>query len=224
MSDLLGTLWRRLIEFGFRLLYNELAWTYDLVSWIVSLGQWRAWQRAGLEFLTGRRVLELAHGPGHMLLALERAGFQAVGFDLSPFMGRLAGRRLRKADVPVPLVRGRAERLPFAGESFDSILATFPTAFIAQPETIAALYRALRPGGRLVIVPEARLTRRSPLHRLIDWLFAITGQRQGPVREHASSPLWSEVGELFQAAGFDVALQNVSLPKSQVWVVVAEKD
>ena len=30
--------WRRLLQFGFRLLYREMAFTYDWVSWIVSLG------------------------------------------------------------------------------------------------------------------------------------------------------------------------------------------
>ena len=30
--------WWSLIRFGFRLLYNEMAFTYDTVSWVVSLG------------------------------------------------------------------------------------------------------------------------------------------------------------------------------------------
>ncbi len=36
-------LWVGLIKFGFRLLYQEMAWTYDWVSWLVSLGEWRRW-------------------------------------------------------------------------------------------------------------------------------------------------------------------------------------
>ena len=30
---------RRLLLFFFGLLYNQLAWTYDLVSWTVSIGR-----------------------------------------------------------------------------------------------------------------------------------------------------------------------------------------
>ena len=66
--------WWALVTFGFRLLYNEMAFTYDWVSWIVSLGQWRAWQRSALEHITappGTRVLELAHGTGNMQIDLR---------------------------------------------------------------------------------------------------------------------------------------------------------
>ena len=50
-------LWVTLVRFGFRLLYYELAWTYDLVSWLVSLGEWVRWHRAGLPFVQGPNVL-----------------------------------------------------------------------------------------------------------------------------------------------------------------------
>ena len=72
----------------FHLLYNQMAWTYDLVSWTVSVGQWRSWQRASLPYLRGRRILEVAHGTGNLLLDLVSLGFQPVGLDLSPTMGR----------------------------------------------------------------------------------------------------------------------------------------
>ncbi|MER3543218.1 MAG: hypothetical protein C4311_01115 [Chloroflexota bacterium] len=64
-----------LLRSAFRLLYNELAWTYDWVSQAVSLGQWRSWQRASLARLRGPRVLEVAHGTGDLLLDLAEAGF-----------------------------------------------------------------------------------------------------------------------------------------------------
>lgn len=200
-----------------------MAWSYDLVSWVVSMGQWREWQIAGLAFLTGRDILELAHGPGHMLVEMVAADFHVTGFDLSPAMSRMAQQRLRKAGLKVPLVRGRAESLPFAPAVFDSILATFPAQFIVMPQTLAALYRVLRPGGRLVIVPEARLTSRSPLTRFIEFLFAITGQRQAAAENHAPSALWQRARERFETAGFTVTIKQVELEKSIVTVVVAEK-
>jgi ubiquinone/menaquinone biosynthesis C-methylase UbiE len=78
------TLWRRLLRFGFRLLYNELAFTYDMVSAVVSLGAWRCWTRAALRQLASDGlILELAHGTGNLQLDLAAAGRRSVGFDLS---------------------------------------------------------------------------------------------------------------------------------------------
>ncbi|MEP7357866.1 MAG: methyltransferase domain-containing protein, partial [Anaerolineales bacterium] len=113
---------RRFLQFSFGLLYNQFAWTYDLVSWMVSAGQWRSWQRAALPFLRGRRVLEIAHGTGNLLLDLVSLGFQPIGLDLSPAMGRLAARKLKRRlgqpTLPVPLLRASVAALPFAADSF----------------------------------------------------------------------------------------------------------
>jgi ubiquinone/menaquinone biosynthesis C-methylase UbiE len=215
--------WYRLIRIGFRLLYNELAWTYDTVSWFVSLGQWRDWQQVALPFLKGRQILELAHGPGHMLVALRLAGHEVVGADLSPAMGRLAKKRLDSQELHVPLVRAAAQDLPFASRCFDSALATFPTEFIAESRTIAALYRVLRPGGRLVIVPEARLTGGDPLTSIIEWLYTVTGQRQGFDGSEEPSALWPGVAEQLAHAGFDPSIEQVDLGRSLVTLILAEK-
>lgn len=203
-----------LLRFAFRLLYNELAWTYDWVSQAVSLGQWRSWQRAALARLRGPRVLEVAHGTGDLLLDLADAGFQPVGLDLSPAMGRLARRKLRRHGRNVPLVRGRAQALPFTSESFPSIVTTFPTEFILDPRSLDEFRRVLMPGGRLVVVAEARLTGQGVAVRFLEWLYAVTGQR-GP---------WPPDPEaLFPEMGFDFTVEVDRLPRSEVALVVAEK-
>lgn len=245
--------WWWLVRLGFRLLYNELAWTYDAVSWLVSLGQWRAWQRAAVTWLFGSNqysvisnqwsvtdncllntdywILELAHGPGHLLPTLAAAGGRVVGLDLSPAMGRLAQQKLRQAGLlgRVALVRGRAQELPFANGTFDGVLSTFPTEFILQSATLAAVYRVLRPGGRFVIVPEGHLSGHDPLSRFIEWLYEITGQRGGDFAagdDHfwpGPGAFWQEIGERFRAAGFRLQVERVHLPRSGVTVVVAHK-
>jgi ubiquinone/menaquinone biosynthesis C-methylase UbiE len=214
--------WTSLVSLGFKLLYNELAWTYDLVSWLASRGQWRAWQQTAIPFLSGELVLELAHGPGHMLLALESAGFQVVGLDLSPFMGKQARKKIKNLRDRIALVRGSGQMLPFKQETFDSVLSTFPTEFLAKVETIISVHRVLKPGGCLVIVPQARFTGTGPVTRFLEWLYAITGQRP-KTQEVERGPFWQQVRTRFENAGFGIEIKVVAVKSSDVTVVIARK-
>ena len=172
--------WVWLIRFAFWVLYNPLAWAYDGVSQAVSLGHWRDWQRMALPELRGAQVLELAFGTGNVLLDLHKARYRPVGLDLSSAMTRITRRKLCGHGIAIPLVRGRAQRLPFAPSSFDSVLCTFPTEFIVAPDTLSEIARVLRPAGRAVIVVMTRLLENSLWCRVLEWLYQITGQR-GPV-------------------------------------------
>jgi len=166
----------KLSRWLFRLLYNQLAWTYDGVSWVVSLGKWRHWQRAAIPRLTGKRVLEVAFGTGNLLIDLAQASYRPCGLELSPSMVRIASRKLQRRGLAVPLCRGRAQMLPFAHQTFDTIVATFPTEFIYDPVSLDEMNRVLRPSGTLVIVPGAYF--HNPLARFfVEWLYLITGQR-----------------------------------------------
>lgn len=221
---MLGKIWFDLIRFGFRLLYNEMAWSYDLVSWAVSLGEWRQWQRASLPFVVGKRVLELGHGPGHMLLALQNLGYEVVGIDLSAAMGRQAQKRTQRT---VPLVQATAVQLPFATAVFDTVLSTFPTNYIVQPETLTAVSRLLRPDGRLIIVPEGHLRGQNYVHRFIRWLFMVTGQgdakqfAQEQNQAEANLLFWQPLQDQFTAVGLQLTVEWVQLPRSYVTVLVA---
>lgn len=221
--------WRRAVRFGFRLLYNEMAWAYDVVSWLVSLGEWHKWQEAALPFVLGERVLEVAHGPGHMLLALARDGHRVTGVDTSAAMGHLAKRRARRTKRAIPLVRSQAQMLPFRADAFDTVFCTFPTDFIAEKETMEAIHRVLSAGGRYLIVPEGHLTGDGPVERLIAWLFKITGQRDDvfAVNEEAywpaESPRWRAFSRAMETTGFEIEVHQIRLDRSGATVIVATR-
>ena len=204
-----------LLRLGFRWLYDELAWSYDLVSWGVSIGQWRSWQRAALSYLKGRRVLEVAHGTGNLLLDLTALGFEPVGLDLSRAMGSFARRKFRARGLALPLVRARVQTLPFAASAFPSLLATFPTEFIVDPAVIAEFHRVLQPGGVIVFVPVAQITGPALADRFAEWLFRVTGQ--------SAPDFFAPFTARYTAAGFTARVERVRLPRSVVTVVIAEK-
>ena len=58
---------QRFMRFFFHLLYHPFAFTYDLVAATVSFGDWKNWVYSILPFINGTRILELGHGPGHLL-------------------------------------------------------------------------------------------------------------------------------------------------------------
>lgn len=212
-----GRAWWWLVRFGFRLLYNELAFAYDAVAWLASLGEWWRWQRTALNHLAappGATVLELAHGTGDFQRALRRAAYRTVALDLSLAMGRLARRKLRRSHLPATLVRGRAQALPFADARFPAVISTFPTEFIAEPETLAEIYRVLAPGGRLIVVFNGVLTGGGAARAALDLAYRVTGQR-GP---------WPEaVTTRVEAAGFRARVVVEELPRSAALLLVADK-
>lgn len=216
----------RLLRFGFYLLYNPFAFTYDLVANVVSLGRWWAWQRAALNFLPpagNNDILEVGHGTGHLLETLHQRGYQPLALDLSPNMGRIARRRLRQRGLAPRIVRGSVLHLPLPAHSLNAIVATFPTEYIIQTATIAEFRRVLRPGGRLVFVPAATLLGGGPVRGVIRLAFWLTGQSASlaPTLDHL--PGWARYAQAhYQQAGFTVQVETVALADSRVWVVVAE--
>ncbi|MFN8455591.1 MAG: hypothetical protein U0401_13145 [Anaerolineae bacterium] len=77
---------RHFIKFGFTLLYHHLAWSYDLVAWSVSFGQWAAWRRLALPYLQPGPILS-GSGTGAFFVDMLQAGHQPVGLDFVALYG-----------------------------------------------------------------------------------------------------------------------------------------
>jgi ubiquinone/menaquinone biosynthesis C-methylase UbiE len=148
-----------------------------------------------------------------MLLDLAALRYCPVGIDLSPTMVRIAQRKLSRHNVAVPLVRGRAQRLPFADAAFDAILCTFPAEFIVARDTLSQIVRVLRPGGRAVVAAMSELTAGGPVSRFLELLYRITGQR---------SPL-PDLQPHLEALGLESWATWKSVEGSAVLLVIAEK-
>jgi ubiquinone/menaquinone biosynthesis C-methylase UbiE len=199
----------------FRLLYNEFAWSYDLVAWAVSLGQWKAWGRTALPHLRGERVLELGHGPGHLLETLANQQLAPMGLDLSPQMTRQAKRRLRQTGLQVPLVRARAQALPFRSGSFDSVVATFPTEYITHLHTLHEVSRVLTSKGRLAVALGVCFEGAGLLSTLLAWLYRVTGQ------DRAFSDAFTA---RLRQANLSPSITGEEVDRATVVLIVAEKD
>ena len=195
-------------------LYKELAWAYDGISWLVSLGRWQTWIRVALRYVRGERVLEVGCGTGRLLVALAE-GRQVWGYDLSRAMLRQARRRLARTGLQVPLCRGRAQSLPFAAEAFGSVVCTFPSAYIDSPSTWAEFRRVLVPGGRAVVVYGAALGELSPFRRLARMLLVLGRVSKPAKAAHRDTP---------DLPGLRTLRLIVTEAGEQVHLLVAERD
>ena len=191
----------------FRHFYTTLAWSYDLVAWTVSIGQWNSWVLAVLEPYPENPMLEIAHGPGHLQLATNLRGGEIFGVDASRQMGRMASRRLKRSGYSANLVQARAQALPFPADAFPTLISTFPTEFILEAASLQEARRTLAPGGEYRVVAMAEIQGDGLLERLAAWLFRITGQ-------YAEIP--SSWMDPIYEAGFELRRDDVQLARSRV--------
>lgn len=207
--------WRvRLYLWAAAQLYGRLAWAYDAVSWLVSLGRWSRWRRQALDHVQGR-VLELGFGTGDLLLEMARCGLEVVGLDPSAAMHRIAARKLAREGLSTPRVQAVAQAMPFPDGSFDTVVATFPSEYIADLATWREVARLLRPspgGGRWVVVGASVEYRHPLLAHLVRLLF---GRPPGQALAR-----WEEVAE---GLGFRATLLEGSGKWVRVPVLVLDK-
>jgi ubiquinone/menaquinone biosynthesis C-methylase UbiE len=205
---------RWFIKFGFHLLYYQFSWSYEAVAWLVSLGQWADWRRLALRYLHPGPTLELAYGTGRLQADLHRAGHRPAGIDLSPYMARQAGHWLARQSIQPTLCRSQAQTLPFATGCFVNVIATFPTDYIMESETLAEVYRVLQPNGQLIVVAQGILRGPWPVRPFIDWLYKITDQRSIPPQK----PL-----NLLSAQGFTAQWKTANHNNARARLLIAAK-
>ncbi len=135
-------------------LFARIAWRYELLNRVLSLGQverWR-WIAAGeAPVAPGGWALDVATGEGGMARALVRRwpGARVVGLDFTPPMLRLG--RERSDGWPIYWTEGDALRLPFPDGFFDAVVNAFMLRNVTDVRgTLAEQARVVRPGGRVV--------------------------------------------------------------------------
>src|SRR3954468_22941861 len=97
---------------------------------------------------SGTRLLDVAGGPGRCAAAAAARGAVPLGLDAA--VGMVAVARARYPEIEFQ--QGDAERLPFADESFDAVVAAFVVNHLPRPEgALAEFARVLRPGGRVAV-------------------------------------------------------------------------
>jgi ubiquinone/menaquinone biosynthesis C-methylase UbiE len=200
---------QRFMQVFFNLLYHSFAFTYDLVAATVSFGRWEDWVLSIIPFIEGTRILEL--GPGHLQRSLLTRGLDSVAIDESAPMGILARHHIGNFHR---LTRALAQKIPFADESFNSVIATFPSEYIFDAQTLSEAHRVLRSSGRLIVLLAAW-----PKNPALAWLFKITGQSPSEAYESIKS----KIIKILASANFKSEVNLVEVQSGNLLIVVAKK-
>jgi SAM-dependent methyltransferase len=107
----------------------------------------------GLSERTGGPVLELGCGTGRILAPILKARIPVVGVDRSAGMLQYGRRRLRRARLPMPLVRADIRDLPFGRANFDLVIAGYGVlqSLLSERDlraTLDAVHAVCRRGAR----------------------------------------------------------------------------
>ncbi len=147
------------------------------------------------------RVLELGSGNG---LNFEHYAPPAsvVALEPEPTMLFLAAGRAADAPVPVRLVRGAGEDLPFAYESFDTVVCSLVMCSVRDPDRVLGeVARVLKPRGEVRFLEHVRSDRAGAAlaqdAASVPWSFFAGGCH--PNRDTPTA---------FRRAGFEVRLRR----------------
>lgn len=149
------------------------------------------------------RVLEVGAGTG-LNLGRYAPGAEVVAVEPEPSMVRKASARARAAAVPVHVLRGVAEALPFPDRTFDAVVACYVLCSVSdQARAIEELRRVLRPGGELRVYEHVRSAHPgwARVQDLVTPLWHRFGCNCHPNRDTAGA---------LRAAGFEVEVRRFS--------------
>lgn len=160
-------------------MFDEIASTYDLANRVLSFGIDKQWRRKGCDkafALIGKnnltQITDVACGTGDLLLYWrERAQKHAIHVEkyvgIDPSVGMLNVAR-EKVDF-AQFLEAKAQKLPVADEGTDIISISYGIRNVVdRVEALQEFYRALKPGGMVVILEFTKQEKSGVMAKMVD--------------------------------------------------------
>ena len=147
--------------------FHSVADKYDLMNDLMSFGIHRLWKRFTIDCAgvrPGQKILDLAGGTGDLTAKFSRLvgdTGEVVLADINDSMLKVGREKLRNKGLVsnIRYVQANAENLPFPDNYFDLITIGFGLRNVTHKDkALASMYRALKPGGRLLVLEFSKPT------------------------------------------------------------------
>jgi demethylmenaquinone methyltransferase/2-methoxy-6-polyprenyl-1,4-benzoquinol methylase len=161
-------------------MFDDIASTYDLANRVLSFGIDKQWRKKGCnkayEILDTERldqITDVATGTGDLLMYWKNIA-KDKGIDVKKFVGvdpsvgmlEVAKEKVNFAEF----IEGKAQALPIADESTNIISISYGIRNVVdRVEALQEFYRALKPGGIVVILEFTKQDRSSIIDKVVDF-------------------------------------------------------
>ena len=156
-------------------MFDNISPKYDFLNRLLSLGidvYWRKRAIALLKPAQPKYILDIATGTADFAIeALKLNPDKIIGVDISEGMLAFGREKLKKRglDNKIELRTGDSQKLQFADDSFDAVMASFGVRNFENLERgLADMHRVAKPGGT-VLVLEFSSPRKFPFRQLYDF-------------------------------------------------------
>lgn len=203
-------------------MFDRIAWRYDLLNRMLSLGSDVRWRkRMALHLPPGEnlKVLDLATGTADQILMLAHTSSRvgpSQGMDLSEGMLEIGRRKVKEQGMShlVTLSTGDATAIPAPDNTYDAVTISFGIRNVENvAKGLSEMLRVLKPGGRALILegslPDNAFMRklylvyfRHVLPRVGAWVSGDGGAYAYLNRTVETFPCGERFCDLMRAAGF----------------------
>jgi demethylmenaquinone methyltransferase / 2-methoxy-6-polyprenyl-1,4-benzoquinol methylase len=140
-------------------MFGAIAGHYDLMNWVMTLGQDQRWRRQAAEVAqlqSGHYALDVATGTGDLAFELARdvaPTGHVIGIDVAEPMLTIARRKSAGKSLPVAFELGNALEISYPDSHFDAVTCAFGLRNIEdRRRALAEMSRVAAVGARVVIL------------------------------------------------------------------------
>ncbi len=159
-------------------IYNRIAPVFDGIEGFFEGLFVKRWRNRLWSKVQGKHILEVGVGTGKNF-AYYPIGRHITGIDFSPGMLQQARRKKQHLRVVAELEEMDVERLCYAENSFDTVVATFVFCSVPKPRKgLRELHRVCKPGGEVILLEHVISSNKrlaKVMNFLNPWVHALIG-------------------------------------------------